>query len=95
MKKKINCILRFMEKSESFYLDITDFLIEERLMKREELVNIDRPTEKAKFLVSKLENLLKTEIVMLVDWEWHILPIERIKLLIVTDSLQKEFTYGH
>ncbi len=84
-----------MEKSESFYLDITDFLIEERLMKREELVNIDRPTEKAKFLVSKLENLLKTEIVMLVDWEWHILPIERIKLLIVTDSLQKEFTYGH
>ena len=93
--RKISCILRFMEKSESFYSEILEFLIEERLMKKEERVGLDRPTERAKFLVDRLEFLLREEKVMLVDWEWNILPVERIRLLIVTDSLQKDFTYGH
>jgi hypothetical protein len=93
--KQIECVLRFMKKNEAFFMEITDFLIDERLMKREELTNIDRPTERAKFLVDKLQKILDTEAVMLVDWEWIVLPVERLKILIVTDTQQKEFAYGH
>ena len=93
--KKISCVLRFMEKSESFYSEMSEFLIDERLIKREELIGINRPIDRAKFLVNTLNTLLKDEKVMLVDWEWNILPVERIKLLVVTDCLQKEFTYRH
>jgi len=93
--RKINCILRFMEKSDSIYSELMTFLVEERLMKIEEQVDIDRPAERAKFIVNKLDKLLKEEKIMLVDWEWNILPVERIRLLIVTDSMQKDFTYGH
>ena len=95
VNKQIECVLRFMKKSESFYHDITEFLIDERLMKKEELIDVDRPVERARFLVNKLQTLLKTEAVMLVDWEWTILPVERLKILIVTDTQQKEFAFGH
>jgi len=93
--KKIECVLRFMRKNESFYDELTTFLIDERLLKREELVKLDRPMERAKFIVSKLQSLLDTEAVDLVDWEWTILPVERLRLIIVTETQQKDFTYGH
>lgn len=93
--RQIECALRFMQLSESFYIDITSFLIDERLMKKEELIDVDRPMERAKFIVAKLQSLLTDEIIMLADWTWIILPVERIKILIVTDTQQKEFTWKH
>lgn len=95
MNRKIEMILRFMQKNESFWYEITTFLIDERLLKQDQLINVDRPNDRAKFLVEALEQLLKDEVVMLVDWEWNILPVERLKLLIICETMQQEFTFGH
>ena len=84
-----------MKKDEAFFYNITEFLLDERLIKKEELTDLDRPEEKAKYLVNTFDHFLEEELVMLIDWEWVILPIERLKITIVTDNLQKEFTYGH
>jgi hypothetical protein len=93
-KKHYNCILRFMQKDEAFFNNISEFLIDERLIKSEELVGLSSEDEKAKFLLHALEVIQETETVLLVDWEWQILPVEYLKLLIVCDNMQKEFAYG-
>lgn len=94
-KKEYNCILRFMEKDEMFFYNVTTFLREERLISKDELVNLSRANEKAKYLLATLDKIQKDELVMLVDWEWTLLPVERMKLTIITDNSQKEFAYGH
>jgi len=94
-KRHYNCLARFMQKDEMFFDNIREFLIDERLIKKEELTNVDRPEERVKYLLNTLNRIQKDELVMLVDWEWMLLPVERLKITIVTDNLQKEFTYGH
>jgi len=78
-----------------FFENITSFLLDERLISKSELVNLSRANEKAKYLLATLKKILNEEQVMLVDWEWVLLPAERLKLTIVTDNSQKEFAHGH
>lgn len=92
--RRIECISRLINKEESYY-NIVTWLAEQKIITIEEAKGPTREREKAEFIYHSLKSGEVSEKLMLVDYEWTILPLEQIKITCVTDSEKKEFTYGH
>ncbi len=90
MNRQIECMARLMAIDGSLD-DVVDFLIEEKIIDASVLPYYKREPNKPLFLWTLISNA--KEKVMLFDFEWSILPIERIKITIVTNSTSK--TFGH
>jgi len=74
--------------------EVVAFLLSERLLTEFQFSVLKQESDKAKYLCLHLEDLKKTEKLLLLDYEWVILPVERLKLTIVTERINKEFTYS-
>jgi hypothetical protein len=72
-----------------------DFLIKEDLMTREEARAIRSTAEVPKMLHTRLVALSKAKKLQLLEFEWIVLPLERIKIMVVTDRVQREFSFGY
>lgn len=94
LNKKIECILRLIKKEES-YVDIVNWLIEQRITTLQDAKGQTRDQEKAEFLYYSLKKGVEMEKIQLLDYEWSVLPLEQIKITCITDREKKEFTYGH
>lgn len=93
---KLECLQRLAQKTQCEKV-ITEWMVSERLITKDD--------ENAIF-VNKGENLiiheihillgtlLATEKVQLVDYMWNILPVEQIRITLVSDNEKREFTYG-
>jgi hypothetical protein len=64
------------------------------LILKEEIKGIRSAPNKAKDLQAKLSNLSKEGKLQLLEYEWNLLPVERIKISIVTDRVSKDFSYN-
>lgn len=91
--KKIDFIDRLLKLSHC-YDDLILFLLEEKLISDFERSTLGDSADKAKLLTELLEKLKKEEKVLLLDYEWSILPIERLKLTIVSPRDSREFVYN-
>jgi len=49
----------------------------------------------AKVLHTKLASLSKSNKLQLLEYEWVVLPVERMKITIITDRMSKEFSHGY
>ena len=92
--KEIECLARLDELTPS-YDGILEFLQSENLLSREESKAIRSSAEISKKIYILLLNLSKTNKFQLLEYEWILLPVERIKLTIVTDRSNKEFSFNH
>ena len=92
-QREVECLERLQQKTAQFS-EILDFLQFERLMTPDESRTIIVAMDKANRLQLHLANLKTTEKLQLLDYEWTILPVERISLTIVTDRSKKEFTWN-
>ena len=93
-RREIECLSRMQELNSS-YEDILGFLYDEVLITKEEIKAIRSSSEVAKMLQKHLSTLSQLNKVQLLEYEWTILPMERIKLLIVTDRNSREFSYNY
>jgi hypothetical protein len=75
---------------------ILEFLVLERLIPSEEVKRISQlsVTLRGRELYDLVESLRSNPIVQMIDYEWSLLPSERIKITIVTDHSSKEFYYS-
>jgi|SRR5687768_3090305 len=89
-KREIECLQRLHYLS-TVYEELLQFLVEEFLLTKEQLQVIRSSPEQAKLLQAKLASLSKDRLIQLLEFEWTILPVERIKLTVVTDRGHKEF----
>jgi hypothetical protein len=71
-----------------------DFLIEDKLLAKEDIAAFRLENDKALWIHTLLNKAKKDERVLLLDFEWSLLPIERIKVTLVTQRNTKEFTYN-
>lgn len=94
MIKKVECIKRLFKKNQSYY-EICNWLLEQKLTTAQEVSEYTRDQERAEFLYNKFEKEFKEERFMLLDYEWSVLPLEQIKITIVTEREEKVFSYGH
>lgn len=92
-RKEIECLCRLQEVNAS-YEDILVFLLAENMITKEEIKVIRSSSEVPKRLQAHLANLSKANKLQLLEYEWTILPVERIKLVIVTDRDSREFSYN-
>lgn len=92
-KKEIECIARLTSLNGATD-DILQHLMEENLIDKTQVKAIRLSSEPHKDMYIMLKALQLNNKLQLLEYEWHVLPIERIKLTIVTDKTQKEFTYN-
>lgn len=94
MNKQIECLARLLAANGSLD-DIIDFLIEEKIMDASELPYYRREVSKPKYIWNLLNVAKQKESIMLLDYEWQVLPVERIKITVVTNRNSKNFTYNY
>ncbi len=71
--------------------ELIAFLLQEFLLSKEELKAIKVSPEQARMLQAKLATLSDERVLQLLEYEWTLLPTERIRINIVTDRGFKEF----
>jgi hypothetical protein len=89
-KREIECLRRLQELS-PVYSELITFLLDEFLLTKEELKLLKNSPEQGKLLHAKLVSLSEERKLQLLEFEWTILPVERIKIVIVHDRGFKEF----
>jgi len=89
-KREIECLKRLQQLSPVFE-ELIAFFVQEHLITKEELLVYRDSSDQEKFLQSKLATLSENRKIQLLEYEWNILPVERIKVSIVTDNGFKEF----
>ena|ERR1035437_2473534 len=92
--KEIECLMKLDELTPSFD-GILEFLYSENLLSREESKAIRSASGVAKLIHTKLAVLSKTNKLQLLEYEWVILPVERVKVMIVTDRVSREFSFNY
>lgn len=92
-RKEIDCIARYQALTSSME-EVLSFLFGENLITKEEIAAIHRAPDQAKNLQAHLAAISAANKVQLLEYHWDFLPVERIKILIVTDRNSKEFSYN-
>jgi len=93
MQKKIDFIGRLFKLSHCNE-ELLSFLIDEKLINDFERSALKDDPDHPKFFYNLLERLKKDDKLTLLDYEWMILPIERLKLTLVTERNMREFLYN-
>lgn len=89
-KREIECLKRLQELS-PVYEELIAFFLQENLLSKEELKVIKTSPDQGKLLQAKLAALSDERKLQLLEYEWSLLPVERIKVNVVTDRGFKEF----
>jgi len=92
-KKEIECIARLNELA-SCLDEILSFMLLESVITKEEIAGIKRSPDQAKSLQAHLAAVSSSNKIQLLEFTWDYLPVERLKILIVTDRNSKEFSYN-
>ncbi len=92
IKTEMDCIERLQELTGAVEEMLT-FMVEEKLITMDHVKEIKSSFSSAKSFCLTVKRLMNTGALQLVEYEWVILPVERIKVLMVTDRATREF--GH
>ena len=71
--------------------ELCAFLQQEFLLSQEEFKTLKDSPDQMRLLQSKLDTLVTTRKLQLLEYEWTLLPIERIRITVVTDTGHREF----
>lgn len=93
MNKREECLKRLIRKA-NLYSEITDWMLEQKLIDKDSLKTISREQERVDLILSTLDTKEESGEILLADFTWTVLPIEQIQLLITTSREERSFTYG-
>lgn len=89
---KIDCIKHLIDMGS--HLELVDWMIDSKFIDKNAILNSKSNLTTAELIHIALAKSAKDDRIMLLDYEWTILPREYIKLTIVTDREKREFTYN-
>ena len=92
--KEADCIARLF-KLANCYEELVDFLMAEKIISESDLVNLKLELNKPKLLHEILKKAEKEDKLILLAFDWIVLPIERLRLQLITERSNKEFTYKY
>jgi hypothetical protein len=79
-----------------YYADLINFLMEDKLMTPADATALKKEGSNiTKFLYDLLKRLQSDEKLMLLHFEWEMLPEERIRLTLVSNNRSKEFKHNY
>lgn len=88
--REVDCLKR-MQSLSPIFEELIAFLVQEFLLSKEDVKLLKVSPEQAKMLQAKLAILSSERKLQLLEYEWTLLPTERIRINIVTDHGFKEF----
>lgn len=93
LNNKIECLKRLIRLGH--HHDLVQWLVEYKILTLDELKANSRSEQSTSELIYfALNKACKEEKILLLDYEWTILPKEYIKILIVTEKESQTFNYG-
>jgi hypothetical protein len=87
-KNEITCLTRLNDITGALS-DLLSFLLSEKLIDREIIKEIMSSADQVRSAHSYLTQLNQVGKFQLLEYEWQVLPVERIKITIVTDRSSK------
>lgn len=93
MNRNIECIGRLLDKNYS-YDDISEWFVENKFTDDIIIRQYTRTSERAQFIYDILKENQANDNIILLYFEWTILPKESIKITCTTHKEEKVFTYG-
>lgn len=96
MNSKIDC-LKLLDKKINCISHILLFLRSEKIISIDKFNEIINEVESMRpaMLYYELEDAFNKDKLQLVDYLWEILPVERIVVTIVTDTVRRDFAYNN
>jgi hypothetical protein len=92
LNNRIECVKTLIHKNG--YYDLMEWLQENKILDREKWKTADSLQLKSELVVKSLSAAEQDQRLLLLDYEWTILPLETIRIMCVTDKEKKEFTFG-
>jgi len=92
-RKEIECIARLQQLGSNVD-NILTYLFNESLISKDDIQVIRRSPDSYKDIPLLLAKLSASGKLQLLEYEWVVLPVERIKIHLVTDKSSEEFTYN-
>lgn len=92
MKREAECLKRLFNRDPSYFMEIVQFLESEGLITSGEVANLTRVEDQVHFTYTKSNKLIEQDLLFLFDYEWVVLPKEKIKITIVTRRTTKELS---
>jgi hypothetical protein len=89
---KIQCIMRYLDRIG--YHEIANYLIDSKFIPATDAAGAIHPQERAELIYNALSKAAAEEKLLLLDFEWKILPLEQIKIICISTREEKQFTYG-
>ena len=94
MTKKIDFLNRLF-KLEHCYDDLIDSLLQEKIISQEQKNTLNLEVNRSQFLYIIIKEAQKEEKILLANFDWEILPIERLKITLVTERTTIEFSHNY
>ena len=91
MNLKVQCINRLLDKK--YGAELLDFLINEKFIDSKVYQNMDNNKSIAQATYLAINTALSDGVLLLADFEWSLLPRERVHITIVAPKIHKEFSY--
>lgn len=92
LNNRIECVKTLIHKNG--YHDLLEWLEDNKLLDKEKWKTADSLQLKSELIVKSLATAENEQKLLLLDYEWSILPLQIIKIICVTEKEKKEFTYG-
>ena len=92
MNKKIE-FMNVLFKKLACRQDILEFLAEEKVIPRvmvQDILHQNHNTHAGQ-LATLLDSAVKEDRLQLVDYEWSVLPVEKLRLTVVSNNLKREW----
>lgn len=93
MKRNIDCVERLLTINHS-YDEIVEWLTLNKFVDEVDLKGLTRDRERAEFIYGIFNKKKQEDEIILLYFEWTVLPKETIKITCVTKNEEKFFTYG-
>lgn len=93
MNNKIKCIMRYLELYG--YSEIAEYLISNKMVEATDVASKNHTQERAELIYFALKDAEAKEKLLLLDFEWKILPLEQIKITCVSTREERHFTHGY
>jgi hypothetical protein len=92
LARELECLTQLQSKTMGLE-DILAYLKEENLIDDVQIKATRSGSDLPKEMQKLLFKLKKENKIQLLEYQWDLLPVERISILIVTDRSQREFRY--
>lgn len=94
VRAEVDCLARLFDIG-AYLDDVIDFFILEGIMKKEEIPYLRNHPDQAKYVQTLIAKARASNLLLMADFEWQILPYERIKLYFVTSRVAKTIEYSN